>query len=255
MARWTLAGSVGNVIGPLALAGAVALNQSWRSVFLILAVLTVLLVGIVWKYPSATLTASSQVDQPIQSFNDGICQAINALKRRNVLRWLTLLQFSDLMLDVLRGFLALYFVDVVGASNTQASFAIAVWLGFGLLGDFLLIPLVERVQGLPYLRFSAIIVLCLYPAFLVVPNIDFKLIILGFLGFLNAGWYSLLQARLYTAMPGQSGTVMTLNNLVGFVGGLVPFVLGWVAQQYGLQPTMWMLLAAPIALLIGLFKV
>lgn len=28
MARWTLAGSVGNVIGPLALAGAIALNQT-----------------------------------------------------------------------------------------------------------------------------------------------------------------------------------------------------------------------------------
>jgi FSR family fosmidomycin resistance protein-like MFS transporter len=255
MARWTLAGSVGNVFGPLALAAAVALNQSWRSVFLILAVLTVLLVGILWKYPSITLTASSQVKQPIQSFNDGIYQAINALKRRNVLRWLTLLQFSDLMLDVLRGFLALYFVDVVGASNTQASFAITVWLGFGLLGDFLLIPLLERVQGLAYLRLSAMIVLCLYPAFLAVPNLNVKLIVLGFLGFLNAGWYSILQGRLYTAMPGQSGIVMTLNNLAGFVGGLVPFVLGWVAQQYGLQPTMWMLLAAPIALLVGLFKV
>lgn len=255
MARWVLAGSVGNVLGPLALAGAITLNQSWRSVFLIMAVLTVLLLGILWKYPIATLTASSEIEQPIQSFNEGIGQAINALKRPNVVRWLTLLQFSDLMLDVLRGFLALYFVDVVGTSNTQASFAITVWLGFGLLGDFLLIPLLERVQGLAYLRFSAIIVLCLYPAFLVVPNIDVKLIMLGFLGFLNAGWYSILQGRLYTAMPGQSGTVMTLNNLAGFVGGLAPFVLGWVAQQYGLQPTMWMLLAAPIALLIGLFKV
>jgi FSR family fosmidomycin resistance protein-like MFS transporter len=255
MARWVLAGSVGNVLGPLALAGAIALNQSWRSVFLILAVLTVLLVGILWKSPSATLTASPQVDQPIQSFNDGIRQAINALKRRNVVRWLTLLQFSDLMLDVLRGFLALYFVDVVGASNTQASFAVTVWLGFGLLGDFLLIPLLERVPGLVYLRLSAIIVLCLYPAFLVVSNLNVKLIILGLLGFLNAGWYSILQGRLYTAMPGQSGTVMTLNNLAGFVGGFAPLVLGWVAQQYGLPPTMWMLLAAPIALLIGLFKV
>ena len=254
MARWALAGSVGNVMGPLALTGAIALNQSWRSVFLILAVLTVLLVGMLWKYPIA-VTPSSQVDEPIHSFNDGIRHAINALKRGNVVRWLTLLQFSDLMLDVLRGFLALYFVDVVGASNTQASFAITVWLGFGLLGDFLLIPLLERVQGLVYLRFSAMTVLCLYPAFLVVPNIDVKLIILGFLGFLNAGWYSILQGRLYTAMPGQSGTVMTLNNLAGFMGGLAPSVLGWVAQQYGLQPTMWMLVAAPIALLIGLFKV
>lgn len=255
MARWALAGSVGNVIGPLALAGAMALNQSWRSVFLILAVLTVLLVGILWKYPIITLTASSQVDPPIQSFNEGICQAINSLKRRNVLRWLTLLQCSDLMLDGLHGFLALYFVDVMGASNTQASFAITVWLGFGLLGDFLLIPLLERLPGLAYLRLSAMIVLCLYPAFLVVPNADIKLIILGLLGFLNAGWYSILQGRLYTAMLGQSGTVMTLNNLAGFVGGLAPLALGWVAQQYGLQPTMWMLIAAPIALLIGLFKV
>jgi FSR family fosmidomycin resistance protein-like MFS transporter len=48
---------------------------------------------------------------------------------------------------------------------------------------------------------------------------------------------------------------MTLNNLAGLVGGLAPLILGWVAQQYGLQPTMWILLAAPIALLIGLLKV
>jgi FSR family fosmidomycin resistance protein-like MFS transporter len=255
MARWVLAGSVGNVIGPLALAGAMAFHQSWRSVFLSLAVLTVFLVGILWKYPKRTLTASFQVDEPMDSFKDGIHNALNALKRRSVLRWLTLLQFSDLMLDVLRGFLALYFVDVVGASNTQASFAIAIWLGFGLLGDFLLIPLLDRVRGFDYLRLSAILVLCLYPVFLVVPNLNIKRVVLGVLGFLNAGWYSILQGRLYTVMPGQSGTVMTLNNLAGLVGGLAPLILGWVAQQYGLQPTMWMLLAAPIALLIGLLKV
>lgn len=255
MARWTLAGSIGNVLGPLALAGAIALNQSWRSVFLILAVITVLLVGVLWKYPIISSTPSSKVDKPIYSFNDGISHAINALKQPKVLRWLSLLQFSDLMLDVLSGFLALYFVDVVGANSRQASFAFTIWLGFGLLGDFLLIPLLERMRGLDYLRFSAMIVLCLYPAFLVISNINIKLIILGFLGFLNSGWYSILQGRLYTAMPGQSGTVMALNNLAGFVGGLAPFILGWIAQQYGLQPTMWMLLAAPVALLFGLFKV
>ncbi|MBD2540999.1 MFS transporter [Coleofasciculus sp. FACHB-SPT36] len=253
MARWGLAGSLGNVLGPLALAGAIAFHQSWRSVFLLLAVLTGLLVGMLWQYPIATPTASSDIDQPTHSFKDGIRYAIQSLKRGNVLRWLTLLQFSDLMLDVLSGFLALYFVDVVGVNNTQASFALTAWLGFGLLGDFLLIPLLERVQGLAYLKVSAILVLCLYPAFLLVPNINLKLVILCFLGLLNSGWYSILQGQLYTAMPGQSGTVMTLNNLAGFVGGLAPFALGLVAQQYGLQPTMWILLAAPIALLIALF--
>ena len=254
MARWVLAGSVGNVIGPLALGSAVALNQSWRSVFSALAVMTGLLLAMLWKYPIATPTASSQIEQPIRGFKDGIHNAIKALKRSQVLRWLTLLQFSDLMLDILHGFLALYFVDVVGANNTQASFAVTIWLGVGLLGDFLLIPLLERVRGLNYLRFSALIVLCLYPTFLVVPNINIKLVILGFLGFFNAGWYSILQGQLYTAMQGQSGTVMTLNNCFGLVGGLIPLALGLVAQQYGLHHTMWVLLVAPIALLIGLFR-
>ncbi|URD53847.1 sugar MFS transporter [Chroococcidiopsis sp. CCNUC1] len=252
MARWAMAGSLGNVLGSLAIAAAIAFGQSWRSVFFILAILTILLVVMLWKHPFSTESASSPIERPLLSFKNGVCRAIEALKRRNVVRWLILLQFSDLMLDVLSGFLALYFVDVVGTSNTQASFAIAIWLGFGLLGDFLLIPLLERVRGLNYLKFSAAIVLCLYPAFLVVPNFNIKLIVLGFLGLLNSGWYSILQGRLYMAMPRQSGTVMTLNNLANLVGGLTPLILGWLAQEYGLQPTMWILLASPIALLIGL---
>ncbi|BAY89261.1 MULTISPECIES: MFS transporter [unclassified Tolypothrix] len=253
MARWALAGSVGNVIGPLILGGAVALNQSWRSAFLALALLTLLLVGMLRQFPIKTVP--SHIDEPLHSFQDGIANTLTALKRRKVLLWLTLLQFSDLMLDILRSFLALYFVDIVGADNTQASFAVTVWLGFGLLGDFLLIPLLEKLKGLHYLKLSATIVLCLYPIFLLVPNTNIKLVILGLLGFCNAGWYSILQGQLYTAMPGQSGTVMTLNNLFGLVGGLIPLVLGLVAQYYGLQTTMWLLLAAPITLLIALFTV
>jgi FSR family fosmidomycin resistance protein-like MFS transporter len=92
-----------------------------------------------------------------------------------------------------------------------------------------------------------------HPAFLLLPNITIKIVILGALGFLNAGWYSILQGQLYTAMLGQSGTVMALNNLAGLVSGFMPLALGWLAHKYGLQPTMWMFLAAPMILLIGLF--
>ena len=266
MARWEFAGSVGNVIGPLILAVAIALNQNWQSAFFILAVLTVCLLGIVWKHRTAIATRrfqqtrnpseafiatiSAHSDRATQDLRKGIINAFNALKKPKVVLWLTLLQFSDVMLDILGGFLALYFVDAVGANNTQASFAVAVWLGFGLLGDFLLIPLLERMRGLSYLQLSAAIVLCLYPAFLLVPNINIKLLILALLGLFNAGWYSILQGQLYTAMPRQSGTVMTLNNLFGLVGGLIPLGLGLVAQHYGLQNTMWLLFVA-IALLIG----
>ncbi len=52
----------------------------------------------------------------------------------------------------LLGFLALYFVDVTRLTAGQAALGIAVWSGLGLLGDFLLIPLLEKVRGLDYLR-------------------------------------------------------------------------------------------------------
>jgi MFS transporter, FSR family, fosmidomycin resistance protein len=261
MARWALAGSVGNTIGPLIFAIAerlwksiaLGLTNSWRSAFFILAILTMLSLVMLWKYRQLIPNTISHSSESIQSLGEGICNAIEALKKRNVVLWLTLLQFSYLMLDVLRGFVALYFVDVVGASNTQGSLAIAIWLGFGLLGDFLLIPLLERVQGMVYLKLSAAVILFAYPAFLLVPSINIKLFILGLLGLFNAGWYSILQGQLYTAMPGKSGTVLTLSNLFGLVGGLIPLVLGWLAQHYGLGSTMWLLIAAPIVLLIGLF--
>ncbi|MEO1376997.1 MAG: MFS transporter [Cyanobacteria bacterium J06635_10] len=255
MARWALAGSVGNTIGPLILWVSIELTNSWRSAFFILAILALLLLVILWRYRNLIPNKASQVDKPIQGFREGIGKAFKALKQAKVLRWLTLLLFSDfLMLDILHGFVALYFVDVVGANNTQASLAIAIWLGLGLVGDFLLVPLLERMRGLSYLKLSAAIVLFLYPTFLLIPSINIKLLILGLLGFFNAGWYSILQGQLYTAMPGQSGTVITLNNLFGLFGGLMPLFMGFVAQNYGLQNTMWLLIATPVILLIGIWK-
>src|SRR5260221_2811325 len=115
------------------------------------------------------------------------------MRRREVLRWLSVVEFYNLMLDILLGFLALYFVDVVGVTVQQASLAVAVWTGVGLLGDLLLIPLLERVRGLTYLRISAALEFFLFPALLLVPGFGLKLIILALLGFFNAGWYSILQ--------------------------------------------------------------
>jgi len=156
------------------------------------------------------------------------------------------------MLDVLLGFLALYFVDVVGLTPEQASLAVAVWTGVGLLGDFLLIPLLEHVRGLSYLRLSAVIELVLFSAFLLVPSVPWKFVLLGLLGLFNSGWYSILKAQLYSAMPGQSGTVMTVGNIFGLMGGPIPLGLGLVAQRFNLSVTMWLLLIGPIALMVGI---
>jgi len=248
MARWTFAGSLGVVAGPIALGVAAMLNLGWRGLFLVFAGLTLIPLAVAYRFRSAI----GQRESERTDFKAGMVDALRALRRGEVLRWLTLLEFSDLMLDVLLGFLALYFVDVVGATPAQAGAAVAVWTGLGLLGNLLLIPLLERVRGLRYLRLSAVAELVLFPAFLLVPGFGAKLMLLGLLGLFNAGWYSILQAQLYSAMPGQSGTVMTVGNVFGLVGGLVPLGLGLVAERFDLAVTMWLLLLGPLALVIGI---
>jgi FSR family fosmidomycin resistance protein-like MFS transporter len=123
--------------------------------------LTLVLLAVAWRFPfSDGRKAAVQT-----SFAEGMRGALRTLRRHDVLRWLTWLQFSDLMLDILLGFLALYMVDVGKVTPAQAGMAVAIWTGLGLLGDLLLIPLLERVRGLDYLRWSALLEFVLYVAF------------------------------------------------------------------------------------------
>ena len=254
MARWTFAGSVGVVGGPLVLGAAVLLGFDWRGLFAALAVLTFVVLVFVRRVPFKDYAkgAEGQGALSLKLFSQGLRQALHALRRGEVWRWLILLEASDLLLDVFLGFLALYMVDVAGASEGQAAVAVAVWTGVGLVGDLLLIPLLERVQGIRYLRVSALVVLALFPAFLLAPDFGGKLVLLGALGFFNAGWYAILQAGLYSAMLGQSGTALAVKNVSGLVAGFIPLALGLIAQRLSLQVAMWLLLLGPVALLIGL---
>jgi FSR family fosmidomycin resistance protein-like MFS transporter len=251
MARWTLAGSVGVVAGPLLLGLAVWLGVSWRGAFMALVPLSLALTVAAWLQ-LRWRARPAEADEAPPSLREGVRQAVRAARRPEVLRWLVLLAFSDFMLDVLLGFLALYMVDVVKVSPALAGTSVAVWSGVGLAGDALLIPLLERVRGLTYLRYSAIAMLFLFPAFLLAPWYGAKLVVLGLMGLGNAGWYAILKGQLYSALPGQSGTVMTIDSAFSLVAGATPAVLGWVAQSAGLPVAMWLLLLGPLALILGL---
>ncbi|MDQ1557338.1 MAG: transporter, family, fosmidomycin resistance protein [Pyrinomonadaceae bacterium] len=276
MARWAFAGSLGILAGSLALNVAVAGGATWRAWFGVMSALALSLVLAARRFAfaanaprpappperadashertdkTAERDAADAPDAHRPGIRQGARDAWRAVRRGAVLRWLVLLEFSDLMLDGFHAFLALYFVDVVGASDREAGVAIAVWTSVGLCGDLLLIPLLERVRGLSYLRWSALATLVLFPAFLLAPNLYVKLLLLGLVGITNAGWYSILKAQLYASMPERSGAALALNNLSGLFGGMIPLALGLVAERFGLDSMMWLLLAAPLMFLVAI---
>jgi MFS transporter, FSR family, fosmidomycin resistance protein len=243
MAWWTLAGSFGYVGGPVLLAGALWIGIGWRGAILGLALLALPVAAAARRLPFPAPPNGVSLGAALRA-------AVRALRRREVLRWLALLEAADLLLDVFHAFLALYLVDVAGESAVDASLAVGVWTGGGLVGDALLIPALRRVRGAVYLRASALVVLGSYPAFLLVDGLTQKLILLAVLGLLNSGWYAIPKAGLYGALPGQSGAAIAVGGLTGLLGALIPLGIGALAEAIGLGAAMWVLLAAPVVLLL-----
>jgi MFS transporter, FSR family, fosmidomycin resistance protein len=274
MASWTVAGSAGQVAGPVMLIAVIAAGGGWRAAYVVLAACA----GAAWlgtarygpclqSVPSDQQSApgdpQSAPGDPPQSVPGGgdpgqlgaaaaVRRAVSVLRRGEVMRWVVLLEVANLLLDVLTGFVALYLVDVVHATPAAAAIGVAIRLVAMLAGDIALLAVLERAGGMDVLRASVAAAALLYPAFLLVPGLVPKLIVLAVLSFATAPWYTVLQAQLYRSLPGESGVAVSLMSAASLVSGVGPLAVGLVAQRYGLAWALAGLTLAPVGLLGGL---
>jgi MFS transporter, FSR family, fosmidomycin resistance protein len=256
MARWTLAGAVGAVAGPVLVAAVNAAGGTWRTAYIVTAIAAAAAwVGLGFtgsrpsedRQPGETVALGAEPDPEPAGFR----AALRAARDVAVLRWLVLLQVGDLLLDVLTGFVALYFVAVVGVSPERAALAVGVRLAADLTGSAVLIPVLERWSGHLVLRLSAGAGLALYPAFLIVPGFWAKVCVLAALGVVTAAWYPVLQAELYARLPGRSGVAVSLTSAATLAGGLGPLAVGYLAGWLGLGWALAGLVLVPACVLAG----
>lgn len=249
MARWTLLGELGVIIAPILVTLTFGLGYGWRGLYLAGAGAAGIYAALIWRIAfDAHDGAHDEKIAPRAKLRD----LFAALRRSELLRWVILTELADLMLDKLYEVTGLYFHDVVGVDFTQAAFASTVSAGAGLVGTIVLIPLLERVHGVRVLRISTIVVSILYVAFLLAPFAWAKYILIASVSFATAGWFAILRGRTFAALPGQSGMVVALTALANLSVLFVPTVLGALADAFGLQTAMWLLLLGPLALLLGL---
>ncbi len=122
MARWTLAGSAGAGAGSLLVAAVLGAGGSWRLAFIMVAGcglaawLGVTAAGRKGIGGIGAASGGATADDEVGSGWPGWREAAIIVRRSGALRWLALLEVSDLLLDVLTAFLALYLVAVAHAS-------------------------------------------------------------------------------------------------------------------------------------------
>ena len=262
MARWTLAGSVGAVTGPILVAAVLGAGGTWRLAFVLIAGPSFASwCGVVWtgrdpKTGNGAAPPSADHDRAAddsgaedQAGWPGWRSAWSIVRQSGVLRWLALLEVADLLLDVLTPFLALYLVAVVHVAPPVAALAIAVRLGAGLAGDVILVSVLARQDSRRVIRASIWATLVLFPAFLLVPGFGLKLAVLAGLTLATAPWYPILQAELYGSLAGRSGLAVSLTSASGLAAALGPLAVGLLAEHFGLSWAMAALCVVPVLML------
>lgn len=253
MAWWTMAGSAGALAGPLLVAACLGAGLGWRAAILVVAAcgllawVAIALAG--QPDPSPGAAGEPAGASEAEAGWPGWRRSLAIARSSGALRWLFLLQASDLLLDVFGAFLAVYLVAEAHVSVTAAALGVGIRLGAGLAGDVVLTRLLDGVSSRRVLRASGWIALVLFPAFLLMPGFVGKMAVLAALTLSTAPWYPVLQAELYGSLPGRSGLAVSLASAAGLAGGAGPLVVGLLAQRAGLGWAMAVLCLAPVCLL------
>ena len=116
-----------------------------------------------------------------------------------------------------------------------------------LLGDALVIRILRRIDGLAWLRWSAV-----GTPWSIRPSWSGPRVEADPAASARAcqiRWYAIAQARLTLELPARGGTAVAVGAPADLVGVLLPLAIASVAETRGLHSAMWLLLGAPIALL------
>lgn len=244
MVWWTFSGYLGVAVGPLIVAALLWAGVGWRPALWAIAGAAFIAALTLWL-----LKPTIAEDEPTPTLAEALRTIRQALRSWRVMRWLVLLSGIDLVLETLIAFVALYLV-AQGASPSFAAIAVTVWTLSALSGEFGVGVLLKRVDGLSIMRAGALLMLGALPAFLLVPDLFGKVVLLGVIGLLGAGWYSISIARYYREMEGQTGVAMALSSALGPLQGLVPLAMGALAEAYGIHNALWIVLLAPLSVLV-----
>ncbi|MEZ4658014.1 MAG: MFS transporter [Caldilineaceae bacterium] len=249
--RWVFLSTIGDLLGPLLVAGTIALQGSWRLLTGGGALLWLIIGGLL------SLQRITALPTPRVAHVDGqsLWQSIRTNLRDGIatphlLRWLFLATLPSLLDEMFLGFAALFLTDKLGVTPAFISLALLA----PTLGGLLSLLWMERGgkdwEPSRLLGVAAWVALIGVVGLVTAVHWALALPALFLVGLGAAPWYTVAQAQALKALPGRSGTVGALQTVFAPIEIAAPLLIGFVAERWGIHVGVAMFLIAPIGVLL-----
>ncbi len=245
LARWTLLGEVGDLGAPLLLAMLGAVGLGWRSAYVVVGALALVLAVLLARRPFP----------PRRSPPDGGDEASGplasialALRNPALLLWLGASALCDLLDEVVVVLASLHMRDDLGVGPVERSFVLGAGVAGAIAGALLADRLLARVAPLRLLLASSVACATVYVGWLFAPGPWLGAVLFATVGATAAPMYPIAVAQAYAALPHRSGAVNAAGHLFTPFALALPWALGAVADAEGVRIALALLLAQPVLL-------
>lgn len=237
LARTNLLGAVGDLVGPLLLAGSLSVGLGWRGAFVVAGALLVLY-GLVLGSQPLPPPRHPDGHPPLRG-------TLAVVRDRRVLVAGLLVAMVSAFDDSFVGFVVAFLITDRAVDPAVATLA----AGAGMVGGIAAAAWGSRTTGRRFsLRTCAVVLAAGVALLLALPNVVTAAIGTAAVGAAtNLAWIR-LQARYLTLRPGQAGTTSAVVGAIGQLAVLTPLAIGFIADHRTL--TVAMLLYAVIAAIL-----
>lgn len=252
--RWVFLATIGDLLGPLLVAGTVALQGSWRLLMgggaLVWLTIALFLGAQRFTAIQTKATAADEEEEAAPMWQAIRTNLRDGLQTPRLLRWLLLATLPSLLDEMFLGFAGFFLIDKIGVTPQMVSLALVA----PTVGGLLSIAWLERGGRLhdPSRLLAAAALISLSGLIvLVTATASWMALLALFLTGLGAlPWYTIAQAQALAALPGRPGTVGALQAIFVPIEITAPLLIGLVAERWGIQAGVMMFLVAPLLVLL-----
>jgi len=243
MAEWAMAGWAGDLITPMLLAASSELGLGWRGAFVAVAASLCLAGAAVLRVELPTAAADVDEDESDLALRQKLALLFG---ERRLLWWLCGVTLCSLLDEIFAVFAGIWIWEAAGPVAVATT--LTAFTAGGVAGLLVTKPLLHRFSSRAVLLTSCVGCTATFVGWLCWGAGALGFAAMFVCGLFVALQYPIAQAAAYRALPGRSTLVAAAGSLFGGLELLIPLLLGWVVDGFGVVVGLSVLLLQPVGL-------